>query len=244
MPFQFNNLSKVPWLGHGISTKDFGNISLFVGEGKDKVLESRAKFLGSVGGLSEGDVVEARQIHGNHVKVVGEKEKGHLILETDALITNTLGVALLIKIADCVPILLVDTRKKAVGVVHAGWRGTVQEITRLAVNHTEDHFGTNPQDLVVGIGPSIGPCCYEVDAPVIEQFRSKFKYADKLFSKQKNVHAHLDLWEANKIQLIEAGVKEHNIEIAGICTFDNSDMFFSERKGGRTGRFGAVIWTR
>lgn len=240
--FKFANLSKIPWLGHGISTKDFGNLSLFTGNDKKRVLQSRAKFFSAIGDLSEKDVVEPRQIHTNHVKVVGEKEKGHLILDTDALITNTPNVVLLIKVADCVPIFLLDVQKKVVGAVHAGWRGVVQEITRLAVNHMEDHFGTSPQDLVVGIGPSIGPCCYEVDTPVIEQFKYKFKYAEKLFSKQSGSRAHLDLWLANKFQLIESGVKEKNIEVAGVCTYDNPETYFSDRKNRSEGRFGAVIW--
>lgn len=242
MPFRFNNLSKISWLGHAVSTKEFGNISLYVGDDKEKVLANRAKFFSTAGNLKENDVVEMRQVHGNHVKVVGEKEKGALVLETDAIITNTLGVVLIVKAADCVPILLADPINKVIGVVHAGWKGTAQEIAKLAVNHMEDHFGTKSSDLVVGIGPSIGKCCYEVDTPVIEQFKYKFKYADKLLSRRHGSHANLDLWQANKFQLIEAGVKEKNIEIAQMCTYDNSDVFFSDRKNKYEGRFGAVIW--
>lgn len=244
MSFRFNNLSKLSCLGHGVSTKDTGNISLFVEDEKSKVLKNRKDFFGAVGGISEDDIVEMRQMHGNHVKVVGEKEKGQLVLGTDAIITNTRGVVLIVKAADCVPILLADPIKKIIGAVHAGWKGTAQEIAKLAVNHMEDHFGTNPKDLVVGIGPSIGPCCYEVDTPVIEQFKHKIKYADKLFSKIHGNHANLDLWNANKFQLIETGVKAKNIEVAGICTYDNSEVFFSDRKDKPTGRFGAIIWIK
>ncbi len=230
--FQFRNLSQIPWLRHAVSTRDFGSVK-----------NSREKFFKTIG-VKEKDVVDAQQVHGNHVAVVGEKDKGHVILERDALITKEPDVPLFIKVADCVPIMLVDPVHKVVGAVHAGWLGTVQEITRLAVQHMEDHFGTNPTDLIVGIGPSIGPCCYEVDANVINQFKYKFKYADKLFSKKRKGHARLDLWKANRFQLIERGVKEKNIEIANLCTFDNPDLFFSERKQKPTGRFGAMIWIK
>lgn len=241
--FKFHNLSKFPWLGHAVSDKSFGNISLYVGDSKETVLANRKKFFKEAGNLKEENVVEMQQIHGNHVKVVGEKEKGQLILETDAIITNTPDVALIVKAADCVPILLADPTNRAIGVVHAGWRGTAQEIVKLAVNHMEDHFGTSPSDLIVGIGPSIGPCCYEVDTPVIDAF-SNFSYKDKIFSKVDDNHAHLDLWNANKFQLMEAGVKEKIIEVAKICTYDNSDKFFSERHDKQTGRFGSVVWLR
>lgn len=241
--FKFKNLSRIFWLGQGISTKDFGNISLYVGDSKKKVFTNREKFFKAVGDLSENDVIEMQQIHGNHVKVVGKEEKGQLILDTDAIITNESGIALIVKTADCVPVLLVDPVNKVVGAVHAGWRGTAQEIARLTVTHMEDHFGTKPADLVVGIGPSIGPCCYEVGTLALEVFK-RFPYANKLFSKVHDDYANLDLWRANKFQLIETGVKEGNIEIANICTFENTDKFFSERKENLTGRFGAVIWFR
>ncbi|MBI3290266.1 peptidoglycan editing factor PgeF [Candidatus Microgenomates bacterium] len=245
MPFRFKNLSKLPWLGHAVSTKEFGNLSYFVGDKKANVDANRKKFFSSLG-IQEKDVVDAVQVHGNHVVLITQEEQGHNILDTDALITDEKNIPLIIKVADCVPILLADPVKKVVGVVHAGWKGTTQEITKLAVNHMEDHFGTSPSDLIVGIGPSIGPCCYEVDAPVIDAF-SGFTYRSKIFSvlpRTVENRKHLDLWLANKFQLIEAGVREKNIEVAGICTYDNSDKFFSERHDKKAGRFGAIIWIK
>ena len=230
--FQFSNLSSIPWLGYGISTSSL-NVAI----------EEKRKFFFKTLGIRERNVVEAEQVHANHVAVVGEKEGGHLILATDGMITNIPGVALLIKIADCVPILLADPKNKVVGIIHAGWKGTVQEIARLTVNHMEDHFGTDPKNIVAGIGPSIGPCCYEVDTPVIEAF-DRFPYKNKIFSRQKENKAHLNLWLANKFQLIDTGIKEENIEISKLCTFDNPELFFSERREKPTGRFGALIWIK
>lgn len=238
--FQFNNLSGIPWINHGISTREFGNLTWLVGDDdKTTVLQNRKKFFTSLN-TREENVVEMEQVHGNHVAVVGKSELGDFILNTDGMVTNQSHVALFVRVADCVPILLVDPVRKVVGVVHAGWRGTTLEVGRLAVNHMEDHFGTIPKDLIVGIGPSIGPCCYEVDTPVIDQF----KYAEKLFEKKRGSRANLDLWLANKVQLIETGVKDENVETANLCTYDNPDLFFSERKEKSTGRFGAVIWIK
>lgn len=241
--FKFDNISRISWVQHGVSTSEFGNIGLRPDIDKNETLTNREKFFNSLG-TTEENVVEMNQIHGNHVKVVGEKERGHKILATDAIISNSPGVALLVKSGDCVPVVLVDPVKRVVGVVHAGWRGTAQEVIRITVDHMEDHFGTKAQDLIVGIGPSIGPCCYEVDRPVIEAF-SRFPYADRIFSRKRGNHANLDLWEANRFQLIERGVLEKNIEIAKFCTYDNPDLFFSDRKLGRQGgRFGALIYIK
>lgn len=256
--FQFNNLSRIPWLRHGISTRTGGesigpykslNLSLLVGDDKEKVIANRRKFFQALG-IKEQDVVDAQQVHGNRVAIIDKTARGKVILQTDALLTQETGVSLLVKVADCPVILLADRKKKVVAIVHAGWRGTLQEITKLAVEHMQDNFGTKPADLVAGIGPSIGSCCYEVDTPVISQFKSRFNYADKLLSKVRGGHAYLDLWKANTFQLIETGIREENIEIASICTYDNPKLFFSERweglpaQAGKTGRFGAVIWMR
>lgn len=247
--FTFDNLSTLSWLTHGISTRAGGesvgdyaglNISWLSGDRKNIVLANREKFF-SLLGTKEEDVVETQQVHGNHASVVGEAEKGSFIVDTDAIITSSPGVSLLVKSGDCVLILLADPVKKVVAAVHAGWRGTVQEVARIAVEHMEDHFGGRAQDLIVGIGPSIGSCCYEVDTPVINSFKT-FPYHKKLLSKIKGKHANLDLWEANRFQLVEKGVKPQNIEVAGICTYDNPDLFFSDRKIGTAGgRFGALI---
>lgn len=233
--FQFKNISTIPWVRHAVSTRDFGDL-------RDS--SNRKKFLETIG-VKEKDVIDAKQVHADNVVVVRGRDKGHTILQTDALITQKPDLPLFIRVADCVPILLVDSIKRAIGIVHAGWRGTVQEITKLAVQKMKGEFGTTPQDLIAGIGPSIGPCCYEIGTPVINLFAKKFpKYSDKLFSREKENRAHLDLWLANKLQLIEEGVKEENIEVAGLCTFENPDLFFSERREGPVGRFGAIIWIR
>ncbi|MBI4058945.1 peptidoglycan editing factor PgeF [Candidatus Microgenomates bacterium] len=247
-PLKFKIFEPISWVGYAVSIKADGDIRL---------KENRKKFFSSIGqsrpeddeplaqiDIADSGVVDAEQVHGNHVAIVGSVDRGDLILKTDALITADKNTPLFIRTADCVPIFLIDQKKKIVGLVHAGWKGTVQEITRITVNHMQDHFGSNPADLLVGMGPAIGSCCYEVDTPVIEQFKYKFKYADKLFSNERDSHARLDLPLANKFQLIETGVKEKNIEISGVCTYDNSSEFFSERKEGPTGRFGSLIYIK
>lgn len=224
--FQFRNLSCFSWLKHGVSTVEIGNTN-----GADSQ-DGRKKFFSAVG-LSEENIVELDQINGNHVYVATKKDRGKFILERDSVITKDSAVALLVKSADCVPILLIDKHKRIIAAVHAGWRGTAQEIVRLTIEHMQDHFNTNPADIIAGIGPSIGPCCYEVDTLVIEAFQYQFpKFADKWFSKTKGSHTHFDLWESNKFQLIEKGVKKENIEVARICTYEHSDY---------TGRLGSVL---
>lgn len=232
----FNNF---PWVVHGISTRHLGTIS---GENSR---QNRKQFF-SLLGIYEQDVVELKQVHENHVYIATASDRGKIILGRDAVITNNKKTALLVKSADCVPILVADMQKRIVAAIHAGWRGTVQEITRLTIDHMVDHFSTKPSDIMVGIGPSIGPCCYEVDEVVIDLFRQRFLHqAGQWFSpgKDKN-HAMLNLWEANRFQLIDTGVLSKNIDVTGICTADHTDMFFSERKEGKTGRFGVLIFTK
>ena len=250
--FTFGNLSKITWVAHAISTRTGGmspppyeslNLSWTTGDKKETVLKNRKLFFGMFR-KEEDDVVEMKQVHGDHVAVVGQAEKGTTVLERDAIITGTPGVVLLVKSADCVPILLIDPVKRVVGALHAGWRGTAAEIARLTIDHMEDYFGTRAENVVAGVGPSIGPCCYEIDTPVINAFNG-FSYRDKLFTKQYDDRANFNLWDANKFQLIERGVKEKNIEVAGICTKDNNNLFFSDRGLGKPGgRFGGVIFIK
>ncbi|HET6454111.1 MAG TPA: peptidoglycan editing factor PgeF [Armatimonadota bacterium] len=148
---------------------------------------------------------------------------------TDAMITNIPGICLMVLLADCTPILLYDPMQRAVAAAHAGWKGTAKQIGRKVVEAMRDSYGCRPEDIIAGIGPSIGPCCYEVGPEVISQFD-----ADLVHDRN-----HLDLWEGNRRQLTEAGVR--SIEVAGICTKCNHDRFFSERHTPGTGRFGAGI---
>jgi YfiH family protein len=150
------------------------------------------------------------------------------------LITSSPDKTLLLRYADCTPVLLADTRRNAIGVVHAGWRGSAVRAAGAAVEALRASFGTDPRDLVVGIGPAIGPCCYEVGEDVVTAFDDR----PGLFANRR-----LDLWEANRQALIEAGVPSDQIEVAGVCTQCQSDRFFSHRANGGqpAGRFAALI---
>ncbi|HPT77727.1 MAG TPA: peptidoglycan editing factor PgeF [Candidatus Atribacteria bacterium] len=199
-------------------------------------------------GIDTGRMVFAVQAHGDKVAAVDEKDRGKGfmrgsdITEADGLITDKPGVALVTFHADCVPLFFLDPEKKAIGLAHAGWRGTIARIGAKTIAAMQDKFNTDPGDCLAAIGPSIGQCCFEVDKPVADGFRAAFpQHAERLIEPIGEKY-HVDLWLANKIQLIEAGIREENITIAGMCTACNKDMFFSHRRDlGRTGSHAAMI---
>ena len=158
------------------------------------------------------------------------------------MVTNDSGVALMLCYADCVPVLLYDPVHHAMGLIHAGWRGTVGRIGMKTLAYMGEEFGTRPADVLSGIGPSICADCYVVGEDVAAQFRSAFSDdADKIVL-NRGGELHLDLWEANRIQLEEAGVPPQQIDCAGTCTSCDHTWFYSYRAaGGRTGRMAAVM---
>ena len=159
----------------------------------------------------------------------------------DAVVTALPGIALTILTADCVPILLYDPVRRAVGSVHAGWAGTVKGVARRAVEAMSAAYGTDPSDLLAAIGPSIGPCCYEVDGRVMGPLRGAFPGWDGLAAMGRPGKWQLDLWKSNRQVLASAGVKDSNIVVMALCTACNTDKFYSHRKsGGKTGRMAAV----
>lgn len=240
----------------GVSNKPFDtlNLGFSTGDDRDDVLANRARVAKALGASPER-IVTAGQVHGTNVAVVRESDAGSLIRETDALVTDVPGLPLLILTADCVAVLLCDTRRRAVGIAHAGWRGTLANIVGATVETMHDAFGTKPSDLIAAVGPSIGPCCYEVGAEVVDAFFAEhaaiadeilqpldFASAGSFEAGVNEDHRILDLWRANALMLIDAGVPEGNIDIAEACTAHNTAQFFSHRaEGGRTGRSGAVI---
>jgi len=183
------------------------------------------------------------QVHKTRiVHVTGDTRKEEL-LETDALITNMAGVCIAVMSADCVPILLYDKKNNAVGAIHSGWRGTVARIlekTLQAMHHT---FGTKGEDIVAGIGPSVSQDSYEVGEEVVHEVRQSFDHKHDLMIPVGTSKAKLDLWKANKVQLMEFGVEPSRIEISDLCTVKNNNYFFSARKGD-TGRFAAGIMVK
>lgn len=190
----------------------------------------------AAGGL-HADAAFARQVHGAAVLRV---ERGGFAGHGDALVTARPGVPLAISTADCLPIVLYDARGARLAAVHAGWRGTAQAVAGAAVAELADG-GSAPADLVAAIGPSIGPCCYEVDAPVIERFAGAFPATHRAWFTPKGPGRwRLDLWRANVDQLVEAGVRPDRIDLLGLCTGCRPDLLFSYRREKGAGRLVAV----
>ena len=220
------------------------NLALHVGDNPEKVLRNRLKFAEAIGVKAERFTTCA-QVHGNNVQVVTENQIGSgalsfadTIPETDALITNLPEVPLLLFYADCVPILLADPETGAIGLAHAGWRGTAARITKKTVAAMQAAFGVKPENLLAAIGPSIGGCCYEVDDVV----RNEMPDYESCFMEKCDGKFWLDLWQVNRQQLTEAGVVPFRISVAGVCTNHNPELFCSYRyENGRTGRMGVCL---
>jgi len=233
----------------GTSKQPFSslNLGLHVEDNDKDVIVNRQLFCEAIG-MHFDHIVTAQQLHTDIVAVITAKEVGKgaqnysdAISATDALITNVPNIPLMLFFADCVPVLIVDPVQHAVGVVHAGWKGTVAKIAQKTIVSMQVNFGTDPKDCLVGIAPSIGPCCYEVDEVVVNKIKKQFDNWEELVSPTGNKW-YFDLWKANCIQLEQIGVKSNHIVVSGVCTACNHDLFFSYRKeNGCTGRMGAAI---
>lgn len=241
---------------HGISTRLGGvslasfaslNLALHTGDDPQKVVINRKRFCEALN-LDFLRLVTAEQVHGAHIAVVTAQEMGKgredyadALSNTDALITNLANVPLMLFFADCVPVLIADPVRHVVGISHAGWKGTVAKIAQKTLLAMQEHFGTHPADCLVGIAPSIGPCCYEVDNMVINQLKGEFRNWQDFVSPH-NDRWLLDLWKVNRYQLEEVGVLSANIVTSHVCTSCNSKLFFSYRADqGHTGRIAAAI---
>ncbi len=245
--FYVSGLLDFPRLKHGVTTRlggvspapfDSLNLGSTVGDDPGNVQENWRRTQAALG-LAPGSTVDARQAQANRVARVTEGERGTRIAEVDALITDEPGIPLLLRFADCVPILLYDRKRNSIGIAHAGWRGTVGRVVTNTVVAMQEAFGTESRDLSACICPSIGPCCYEIGPDVQARVEQAFPDASSLLVR-RNGSVHLDLWEANARQLRELGVGE--IEVAAICTSDHTDEWYSwRREKARTGRFAAVI---
>ncbi|MEG1311285.1 MAG: peptidoglycan editing factor PgeF [Romboutsia sp.] len=181
------------------------------------------------------------QIHSDKVNVIGENNIGEKI-EADALVTNLKKVPLLIFTADCVPIAIIDKKSKAIGLAHAGWRGTYNKIAQKTIETMKENYNTKEEDLVCVIGPSIGPCCYEVSKELVEKFNTNLTNSDEIFYIIEESKYYLDLWKINEYVLKSSGVKEENIINLNLCTSCNSDKFHSYRKHDKTSeRIGMIL---
>lgn len=213
------------------------------------VLKNRELFAATLD-IPLSHYVTVQQVHQAKVAVISESMCGNgakdfqsAIPVTDAMVTNIPNICLMILTADCVPILFYNPKKQVVGVAHAGWKGTVNYIAQKTVKTMQVNFGCFPSDILVGIGPSIGPCCYEVGADVIIEFeRIMPDTIGMILNKNRNGKGILNLWAANKLQLQHVGIPDENIEVAELCTRCHTDKFYSARKEGiNTGRFGTGI---
>ena len=273
------NLTRIPWLVHGFSTRPGGfsrvygggalNLGFTKQDSRSAVERNRAAFMRHIGtdGKKPWPLVTIRQIHSDLIHCVAELPKEPLV--GDGLITRMPGILVGIQTADCLPIILVDTKKRAVGVFHAGWRGTVKRIIEKGVGEMRRWFGTLPGNVRAAIGPGIHSCCYDVGPEVREHFESQFAYANDLFRETKEsdpvrekypllfltarapghselpTKIFLDLVEANRRQLIDAGISPKNISASKLCTACHPDLLFSYRaEKGLTGRMMAVVGAR
>jgi len=252
----FNIFSDTGFVKHAFTTRLGGvsqgsfrslNLGTHVGDQREAVLENRAAICAALGfGLDE--MVAGQQVHGKRVHVVTWEDRGRgaadletAIPETDALITNVPGILLSSYYADCVPVMLLDPVKKAIGLVHAGWKGTAMRIACSALTAMSEAFGTDPRHCLAAIAPSIGGCCYEVDRPLVDSF-TQYGFDPGPFLKQAGESRwRLDLRGANRHTLEESGVRPGNITVTGLCTACSPEMFFSYRKSGSCGRMASLM---
>jgi YfiH family protein len=278
---------KYAWLRHGFSTRA-GGVSPIYGEGSlnlgwtaqdepANVARNRSWLLDEVTGGAAARLVTLRQIHSGLIRSIDAADRGletadgRAVLRGDGMMTDAPGVMLAIQVADCVPVLVADVRRRAVAAFHAGWRGTLQRIVERGIGTMRLRYGSRPEDLVAAVGPSIGACCYAVGEEVRHEFESQFAYAGQLFSEvydsdpvrekypllfltarapgHSNIgpQIHLDLWEANRRQLLDAGLKAGRITVIGECTACTRVMggvlkYFSHRaESGFAGRSMGVV---
>lgn len=240
----FPRLSLHKKLIHGIFTRHNGisdppfdtlNISYAVGDQPEKVTENIKKIKNII---NAKDVVDINQSHGNGIVVLRQRNSGshNNAISADAMITDLPRIALLVKLADCQGTIIYDPYRNVVANVHCGWRGNVQNILERVVIRMKEEFGCEESELLAAIGPSLGPCCAEFIS-----HKDIFPDAFEHFMVQKN---HFNLWAVSCWQLQEAGLQAKNIEVAGICTRCRTDLFYSYRGEGTTGRFGTIAMLR
>ena len=254
----FPSLSGINFIKHGFSTRLGGvsegmfssmNFSYHRGDKKEAVAENFRRIARALEVKPE-NFVFTRQTHTANIRIVTEKDAGkgyHMPLDyedTDGLITNVPGLVLSAFFADCVPIYLVDPVNKAIGLVHAGWRGSVKKIAVNAVHLMKEQYGTEPINIYGAIGPSICKECYEVGEDVKKELEQAFttKQIKEILFPKTNGKFLLDLWKLNEIVLMEAGLSKSHIEVTDICTCCNPELLFSHRASmGKRGNMGAFL---
>lgn len=237
---------------HGFSTRLGGvsqgpwasmNLSSTRGDDPEAVEENKRRMAKALGVKPE-DMTYTHQTHTTNVEVVKAEDRGTRFMETDGMVTNVPGICLVTFYADCVPLYFVDPVKKAIGLSHSGWRGTVGKIGRATVEQMREAYGSDPKDIAAAIGPSICQDCYEVSEDVISEFQKAFakKIWDRLFYRKRNGKYQLNLWAANEAVLMEAGIPKEQIAVTNLCTHCNPKILFSHRaQGEKRGNLSAFL---
>lgn len=255
---QFKNLSATGIVKHGFSTRKGGvstgifssmNLNFKRGDDPDAVMENYRRMAAALNMRVE-DMVLSDQTHTTNVRVITEEDRGKGILkpqdysDVDGMITNVPGIVLVTSYADCVPLYFVDPVRKAIGLSHSGWKGTVGHIGQKAVEKMHEVYGSEPKDIVAAIGPSICQSCYEVSDDVAEAFRANFtadEAADILLDKGNGKYQ-LDLWKANWYVLTDAGILPEHLSVTDLCTACHPDLLWSHRKtNGQRGGLSAFL---
>lgn len=255
---QFKNLSATGIVKHGFSTRKGGvstgifssmNLNFKRGDDPDAVLENYRRMAAALNMRVE-DMVLSDQTHTTNVRVITEEDRGKGILkpqdysDVDGMITNVPGIVLVTSYADCVPLYFVDPVRKAIGLSHSGWKGTVGHIGQKTVWKMHEVYGSEPKDIVAAIGPSICQSCYEVSDDVAEAFRANFtadEAADILLDKGNGKYQ-LDLWKANWYVLTDAGILPEHLSVTDLCTACHPNLLWSHRKtNGQRGGLSAFL---
>ena len=255
---QFKNLSATGIVKHGFSTRKGGvstgifssmNLNFKRGDDPDAVMENYRRMAAALNMRVE-DMVLSDQTHTTNVRVITEEDRGKGILkpqdysDVDGMITNVPGIVLVTSYADCVPLYFVDPVRKAIGLSHSGWKGTVGHIGQKTVWKMHEVYGSEPKDIVAAIGPSICQSCYEVSDDVAEAFRANFtadEAADVLLDKGNGKYQ-LDLWKANWYVLTDAGILPEHLSVTDLCTACHPDLLWSHRKtNGQRGGLSAFL---
>ncbi len=256
--YTFENLSQFDHLVHFVSTRRGGisegnfsalNIGFHVGDDNFRVLQNR-RILADALGMDLLKCTFANQCHSANVAIVNDTGRGKGALEkdsslanTDGMITNVKNICLGVQVADCVPILLYDPQQQVIASLHAGWKGTLRKIVPEAIAKMVQHYGCMAENIYAGLGPSNGPCCYEVGEDVFREANTALGSVKGIIKPAATEGKYMfDQWEANVRQLKDAGLREEHIELAGICSQCEHETFFSSRaQDGITGRFMAGI---
>lgn len=236
----------------GVSEGYLGSMNLSYTRGdKKENVDENYKIIAGILGCEMHDFVLSHQTHTTNVRVVTEEDRGKGIIkerdyeDVDGMITNVPGIVLSTFYADCVPLYFLDPVKKAIGLSHSGWRGTVNKMGKLTVEKMTREYGCNPKDIIAVIGPSICVDCYEVSMDVAQEFKVAFGNADnldKIVISKSDEKAMLDLWQANLAVLLEAGIPAGNISLPDVCTACNKEILFSHRaSNGKRGNLGAFL---